>query len=361
MIQLLPDSECVIYLSRIPPGERPFTQYWPEFCEKYLRTGKSEVTVRGVKDALKFAIRQLDILTIEQLNSPRLVEEALFAYKAKTNIKDTTFNSYRKNFITFCIWLRKMQYINENNMKLVDKCKEVPNEQLIITAEQIEAMMRHVRESKQLKLEQYRNLLFLEILAFTGARPCEMLNIRVRDLKIKGKDYILQIHGKKQKGRIRYYKLPFHISYSFLTYMARRSQRVQNDEFLFVSMSRKSKWTEQGMRRLFSRLSDALRFEVTAYAFRRYVATKLYLAGVPLKQIGDYLGHTRESTTRLYVARCCALTKDCSDIMERVNGVDPESTRIESKPGDAFSEEEDAQNQIDLDIYLAQKDNIYRG
>lgn len=88
--RLIPDQEIEKLKNCIPQGQTPLWKYWPEFVEKYLRTGKSEVTVKGVRDGLRFAIRRLKIYTIEQLNDPRKVEDALFAYKKEEKIKNNT-------------------------------------------------------------------------------------------------------------------------------------------------------------------------------------------------------------------------------------------------------------------------------
>lgn len=316
---LLPQEEIEKFSKTIPEKERPIWKYWPEFVEKYLRTGKSQVTVKNVRDGLRFAIRQLKLLTIEQLNTPRLVEDALFDYKNKHKIKNNTYNTYRKNFNTYFIWLEKMEYIQINKIGKIEKCKGEQDEHLTLNHGQVKAVLAHVYDRKQTRLQRLRNIFFIDLLRFTGARPVELLELNVKDITKYGDGYRLTLRGKKQKGRDRCYQLAPFLRDSFEAYMNYRADIRPNEEHLFVSSSRNTGWTYIGIRRFFGALSRELGFRITAYAFRRYVATRLYQEGVMLDKIGNYLGHTRITTTQRYIERTCALTNDCAEIMGKEN------------------------------------------
>jgi len=300
---------------KVPTSERPLWLYYAEFVEKHNRTGKSEVTIKGVKDGLRFAARRLGILTIEQLNNPRLVEDALFKYKETEHIKNSTYNSYRKTFNTFCIWLEKMEYISENRIKKVAKCKQEQNEQLTLNEDQVRKVITQIHDRRQSRLERLRNTFFIDLTRYTGARPCELLDLNIKNIRLQNGSYTIVIQGKKQKGRNRYYKFPSFLRDSYEAYMAYREKIRPNEEKLFVSCSKKTGWTHDGMKRMFAKLSRELGFTVNAYSFRRYVATRLYNEGAPIEKIANYLGHTRITTTQRYIERSCALTKDCGEVM----------------------------------------------
>ncbi len=72
------------------------------------------------------------------------------------------------------------------------------------------------------------------------------------------------------------------------------------------------------MRNLFAKLSEELGFRVTAYSFRRFVATYLNSKGIGLSIIQDHLGHTRASTTKQYIARTGDLTQQGVDAIGEV-------------------------------------------
>ena len=302
------------YTLHVPEFETPLWEHWDEFVEKYLRNGRSEVTVSRVKDALRFVMK-LGILTLEQMNNPRLLEETLYTYKSRGRMSNTTFNSYLKNFNTYFLWLHKRDYIATNNLSKIDRCKEDVIEQYILSENQVKLIVAHMHDRQQHPLERLRNVLFIDLLRFTGARPCELLSIQMRDIVQDGNTYKLIIRGKKQKGRPRYYRLSSAIRDSYESYKEYRSRLRQNEIYLFISCSKQGRWTEKGMRGLFKRLSQELGFRVIAYGFRRYVATKLNAHGVEMRDIQNYLGHTKATTTQRYIERSCLLTAKGAEVM----------------------------------------------
>jgi integrase len=106
-----------------------------------------------------------------------------------------------------------------------------------------------------------------------------------------------------------------HVRDSYENYIIQKNRIRPNEEKLLISLSKKTGWTQMGMRNLFASLSKKLGFRVTAYAFRRYVATTLDEKDVELRRISDYLGHTRASTTLSYIESSCARTRQAGEIM----------------------------------------------
>jgi site-specific recombinase XerD len=313
--KLLPNEDLEELQGLVSASETPIWKYWEEFIEKYLRTGKSPVTVRNVRDALRFVIRELSIYTIEDLNKRNYFEDALFEARDSRGFKNTTFNSYRKNVNTYMLWLSRRAYIGENNVGKMEKCKEVPEEQLALSTEQVLQLVAQIHTRRQSKLLRLRNALFIDLLRFTGARPCELLNLRIEDIKSHGAGYKIVIRGKKQKGRPRYYPCPSYLRDTLDAYLEHRYKLRPDESYLFISSSKKQRWTYKGVLALFRKLSSELGFTVTCYGFRRFVATKLNSEGVPIDQIRDYLGHTRNTTTQRYIERSCVLTENAALMM----------------------------------------------
>lgn len=299
-------------------NETPLMQYWEEFQIKYLRTGKSEVTVRHVLDAIKFIGKHLNISTIEDCNNARLLEDSLFEVKEKRNMSNTTYNSYLKNLNTYFIWLEKQDYIESNNIRKVSRCTVKQNEQYTLSEEQVKLIVAHVHDRRQTRLLRLRNVFFIDLLRFTAGRPCELLNIQCKHITPEGNTYKLVIMGRKQKGKPRYYRFPSWLRDSYETYMNHRATLRQNEPFVFISSSKQGKWTASGMKCLFKKLSQELGFRVIAYGFRRFVATHLNAKGKEIKDIQQYLGHTSATTTLRYIAKSCVLTDVCANVMGEV-------------------------------------------
>lgn len=301
----------------VPSGETPLWQYWDAFQERYLESGRSLITVRNVRDALKFVIMRLGLFSLEQVNNSAILENVLFAYKKSIGISNVTFNTYLKNLNTYFKWLEQHEYIAINGLRKIMRCKEEINEQHTLSEEQVKSVVGQVYSRKQNKLERLRNTFFIQLIRFTGARPCELLSLRYQDIKLVGGVYRLKIAGRKQKGRIRYYNLDTAVRDAFDSYVVCRSLLRSREHMLFISCSGEGGWTSKGMRGLFRRLSDELGFRVTAYGFRRYVATRLNAKGVEMKDIQNYMGHTRATTTQRYIERSGILTaKGCAAMGE---------------------------------------------
>lgn len=294
----------------------PLDQHFEEFKEKYLRSGKSEMTIRSVKSTLKFMVTNTPIKTIEDCNNPNLLEDTLYEVKDKSHWSGVTMNSYLKNLKTYFIWLEKRGYIEQNNLWKVQKCKEEEKEQYTLSEEQVRSVIAQVHQRRQTRLQRYRNSFFIDLLWLTGARPCELLHIEMKHITPLQDTYKIAIQGKKQKGKIRYYRMPSWLRDSYETYREYRAKLRENENFLFISSSKKSRWTYKGMRGLFRQLSEELGFRVTAYAFRRGTATFLHKQDIPLEKIAEHLGHARITTTKRYIKRSCFLTETTSNAID---------------------------------------------
>ena len=126
------------------------------------------------------------------------------------------------------------------------------------------------------------------------------------------------IHGRKQKGKTRYYELPDHIMDTFEQYIKIRQSLNKNEHFMFVSCSKNTGWTTKGMQRLFRNLKKELGFRVIAYGFRRFVATELNKQGLDKNFIKNHLGHTRITTTERYIESSCILTNPGTKILSKI-------------------------------------------
>jgi site-specific recombinase XerD len=317
LLQLLPQEELSKFGTSLLKGDTPLWKYWGEFVESYLAEGRSEVTVSGVRDALGIVLRHMGLYSIEQCNNRKILYDALHRVQASLNYSNSSLNSYRGKIGTYFRWLEDMAYIESNEVKRVRKSKDEINEQYTLSHEQVQALRLHMVSRRQTKLDRWRNVLFVDLMIFTGARPCELLQLQCRDIVKDGSGYKLIIQGRKQKGRPRPYYLPSHIRDTYEMYVKVRQDLNREESNLFISQSKRTGWTEKGMRGIFKRLSKELGFKVIGYSMRRYTATKLYSEGMSLENIANYLGHTRISTTKRYIERSCFLTEACGAVMAR--------------------------------------------
>ncbi len=195
-------------------------------------------------------------------------------------------------------------------------------EQNVLTIEKIRIIIGYISTyGYKYGIERNRDLFYIDLLRHIGARPCEIRGLKVGCIrKDDNGEWGLILNGRKQKGRIRSYSIPSCLVESYLNYMRERARYNPSFDDLFISRAGKP-LTHYGMQQIFRRISRGVGFRVNAYGFRRFVATNLDAKGTSMKEIARYLGHTKISTTELYIQRSKTLTKNASKTMAEVNSM----------------------------------------
>ena len=319
LLRLLSVEEITTLENDIPAGETPLWKHWEEYVVKTLVLGKSPITVRAVRDGMNIVIRHTGLLTIEQVNTPGLLDNALLELQLKRGLKPSTRNTYIKNVNTYFIWLFKHHLIEQNNVSRIEKGREAPPDVEPLSLKEIEQVVLHINTRPHTTaLERARNILMVDIFRFAGVRPCELLSMENDAIYQEGGSWRMVINGRKQKGRLRYYEVPSFIVHSYQSYMRIRADKERWEKPLFVSMSSVEGWKMRGLQALFKKVSKELGFRVTAYGFRRFIASQMSRQGIARDDLSRYLGHTRFTTTDRYIARECHLTKNGSDLMAQI-------------------------------------------
>ena len=317
LLQLIPEEEIFEYSKLLKEGEVAIWTHWVEFVRKYLRIGRSIATIKNVRDTLRFIIRRLKIVSIDVCNSPFEFEDALYTEQAISHFSNTTFNTYLKNLATYLIWLEKREIIKENRLGKIDKRPKEFKEKLCYTPEEVHKIVAQIHSRRQRPLERARNACFVDFLRYTGARPIELERVTLEDVVPSQGSYVIKLKGAKQNGEHRHYRMPSPLRDSYESYLERRNKIRPNEKYLFISSSKQSRWTHKGgMTKLFKQLSKELKFNVTATAFRRYVATQVYSKIKNSRIVGDYLGHKREDTTMGYIGSSPSRTDEAGAVME---------------------------------------------
>lgn len=317
LFSLFEDRTLALYAENLEANQTPLWEHWPVFITKCLMLGKSASTLKGTRDTLRFLIRHTGIVSIEEMNKPGVLDEQLFRLQFERGFGLNTRKTYIKNLNTYFIWLYRNHVIEVNNVGRIERGRERAKEMPCLQRDQIDRLLSHLGTRKHsTSLERARNQLMIDILRFSGIRPCELLDLTTGAIyRDKGR-WVLAVKGRKQHARIRYYDCPGFIVDGFKRYMALRTEAHRWEESLFVSLSRRGDaLTVSGLQNLFKKLSRELGFRVNAYGFRRYVATQLSDKGVAREDLSRFLGHARFSTTDLYIERNCSLTANASAAM----------------------------------------------
>lgn len=317
LFTLFEDAEQATLAEALEGGETALWEHWQAFVTKSLLLGKSQATVKSTRDTMRFLIRHTGIVSIETMNRPGVLDEQLFRLQFERGFGLNTRKTYIKNLNTYFIWLYRNHLIEQNHVGRIERGRERTKEMPCLQRRQIDRLLAHLAtRPHNTPLERARNLLMIDILRFSGIRPCELLDLTTGAIYRDRGRWVLAVRGRKQHARVRYYQCPGFIVDGFKRYMALRTEHQRWDEALFVSMSRRGEaLSVSGLQNLFKKLSRELGFRINAYGFRRYVATQLSEKGVAREDLSRFLGHARFSTTDLYIERNCSLTATASTAM----------------------------------------------
>jgi len=149
-----------------------------------------------------------------------------------------------------------------------------------------------------------RDLTLVSLLYDTGARVQEIVDLRVRDIRLE-RPPVIALSGKGRK--IRHVPLMTNTTTLVATYM-KESQRIgsQADAPLFVNQQGK-RMTRAGVAYILNKYgkqahqqSEIVPLRITPHVLRHTKAMHLYQAGVNIVYIRDFLGHVDISSTDIY-------------------------------------------------------------
>ena len=303
-----------------PQTHTPLWKYWQAFVEDREFAGYSKHTTRSVYEALRMIMKRTDLCTLEQINEIKHFRTILKDQSIKHNWSHQTYNDYVRKTRSYFDWLASEDYLDQSNLSKLRKRRPQPKEQETLSRHQVLTVSDWLTKRKPLykSLQYYRDVLIFQILEFTGLRNCELLDMKTDAIYLDEDDnqWKVRIQGKKQKGRAKFFNAPMYMVSNYCEYMAlRRKQNIKND-FLWVSVRNPDKaFSPHTLKMLYKRVSDGVGFKVSGHRYRRFVATELARRGVDIHDIRRHLGHTRLSTTELYIERSGCLTASSTAAM----------------------------------------------
>lgn len=155
-----------------------------------------------------------------------------------------------------------------------------------------------------------RDKFFMSLLYDSGCRVQEILDLRLKDLVIKPQGAELQIIGKGRKYRVT--PVSDKVIQLFYKYCEVFHPALNPDDYLFYieRSGTRNKMSRDNVARFLSNYEQMLRRtdqnlrldfpHLHPHLFRHTRAMHLYMAGMPLVLISEWLGHSRIETTMIY-------------------------------------------------------------
>ena len=191
----------------------------------------------------------------------------------------------------------KEKNIKNNPMTLISNPKKEKKLPKYLNYEEIEKLINSIDTSKS---EGIRDKLIIELLYSTGIRVSELVNIKIKDIKIKenqisilgkGNKERIVLFGEKAKEMIKIYLNEYkdffqgNILNNYLLINKKGKQLTTNKiELIVKDTLRKS----------------ALKLNISPHTLRHTFATHMLDSGADLKSVQELLGHENLKTTAIY-------------------------------------------------------------
>lgn len=208
-------------------------------------------------------------------------------YQKERYSSKVTIDNMRRIFSSFFGWLEDEDYILKSPVRRIHKVKADKPIKETFSDEELEQL----RDS----CEEIRDLAMIDLLASTGMRVGELVNLNRDDINFHERECV--VFGKGGKERLVYFdaRTKIHLQ----DYLNRRTDDVSA---LFVSLSKPNiRLQIGGVETRLREIGLGLEMQkVHPHKFRRTLATRAIDKGMPIEQVQQLLGHVKIDTTMQY-------------------------------------------------------------
>lgn len=271
---------------------------WQKYLDLYLKHKKAlKLSTRTISDS-KYHVSNLfkgkdDI----DFSDYQALKELIVEYFANSDdINPVTFNTRRKNLITFFNWLVEEEYIEKNPMKSIKKAKEGHKP-------------RHVNLDVVLQLLDVCNLntytglrdyTAIALSIDTGIRPSEMEQLVYSDFDFDNLQFTIRAEvAKTRVSRT----LP--LNEKIIPFIQKLHQYHQEfgweDNIPVFTCINKSSLNRFSWNRRLKIYSKKIGVKITPYMLRHSAAIAMLRNKANVFHVQKMLGHTNLNTTRIYI------------------------------------------------------------
>lgn len=267
------------------PEESDNDEYLDMFLTAKRIEGCSERTLEYYRSTIKMMLDKIKT-PVRQMTT-EMLRDYLSQYQEINNCGRVTIDNIRRNLSSFFSWLEEEDHILKSPIRRIHKIKTKKVVKEIISDENMEILRDGCNEM--------RDLAMIDLLASTGIRVGELVNLDIADLDFEERECI--VYGKGDKERKVYFdaRTKLHIQ----KYMESRND---DNPALFVSLN--APYQRLQISGVEIRLRELGRqFEICnihPHKFRRTMATRAIDKGMPIEQVQKLLGHQQIDTTMQY-------------------------------------------------------------
>ncbi len=260
-------------------------EYLNKFINSKRLEGCSNLTLKNytIHVSKLFNYLNKDIRTMDTED----LRNYLSYYQSKNNCNNLTIDGVRRSLSSFFTFLEVEDYIVKSPVRRIHKIKT----DILVKETYSDEVLEKLRNN----CSNIRNLAIIDLLASSGVRISELVNLNIEDINFEEKSCV--VFGKGKKMREVYFdgKAKLHLQ----EYLNSRSD---SNNALFVSLYKPyEKLKSRGIELMLQRLGEKNGIsKVHPHKFRRTLATRAIDKGMPIEQVQHLLGHTKIETTLLY-------------------------------------------------------------
>lgn len=289
------------------------------FLTAYLPVVKkhSPHTVRAYQDALnlyfsfldeQYHLKLKDIRT-DDFNQEKIVDFLEWLKMTRKN-EAPTINQRLSHIRGFCKYLTRsdvLSYMSYEDIRDIAEVKDTRITEFVwLSIEEVKLTLEQPDIHKKTGI---RDRFFLALLYESGCRDNEILHLRVKDFVINQKgEPDINIFGKGNKHRrtpLSADIVPYFKEYSNI-YHPNLNSEQERLMFYTVRNGIEAQMSADNVQRFMKSYEEKAKIikddlpHLHPHLFRRTRSMHLYIAGVPLPLVSEWLGHSDEETTRLY-------------------------------------------------------------
>ena len=245
-------------------------------------------SIRTLKYYKSSIIKILSIINknIKDITTEDL-RDYLCDYEKESNCSKATLDNIRRILSSFFSWLEDEDYILKSPVRRIHKVRAPKKIKPVYSDECLEIMRDGCNE--------IRDLAIIDLLASTGMRVGELVNLNIRDINFSERSCVVLGKGNKQREVYFDARTKIHLQ----NYL---NSRQDNNFALFVSLLKPNKRLEiSGVEVRLRKIGRTLNLDrVHPHKFRRTMATRAIDKGMPVEQVQRLLGHEKIDTTFQY-------------------------------------------------------------
>ena len=247
--------------------------------------GCSEKTLKYYRTTLSKMITKIN-KSIRQVETND-IRSYISNYENISNAGKVTLDNIRRIISSFFAWLEDENYIVKSPARRIHKIRTGKTVKDVYSDEELEQMRDSCTNS--------RDLAIIDILASTGIRVGELVNLNITDVDFEKRECVVLGKGNKQRKVYFDARTKIHL----YEYVANRHDETNA---LFVSLNNPhNRLSIRGIETILHKIGSNLKStKVHPHKFRRTLATKAIDKGMPIEQVQVLLGHSQIDTTLRY-------------------------------------------------------------